>query len=533
MRIAKFAGIAVAVLLLVVVALPFVIDANQFRPRLERALSEALVRQVKLGNIQVSILRGGITADDLSIADHPAFSQSPFVRAKSLHVAVELMPLIFSRKLNVTALTIDQPEITLLQTASGEWNVSSLGAKPKAPAASAGSDLDLSVKLVKITGGRFSVGQSGGKSKPLVLENVSLELRDFSSTSVFPFSFSAKVAGGGQVALDGKAGPLDSTDAIQTPLEASLKLAGLDLASSGVVDPAAGMAGLVSLDGKCESNGKVVNLSGRLRAEKLKLVKTGSPARRPVEFDFAVEHDIRKRAGVLRRSDLHFGSAPATLTGNYTLRAESPILNLVFSGPGMAVPEMAALLPALDIVLPAGSSLQGGTASAKLAMAGPADRLVTSGSVGLSNTRLAGFNMGAKMAAIEQLAGMRGGPNTDIQSFSANLRTGPSGTSVENLQLVVPAIGNLAGDGTVSPAHALDFRMRATLHTSGGIMAALGQKGDTGVPFLITGTSADPVFRPDLRSIATEKIQSLADKNGLGKAAGGLLNGLFGGKKKN
>ena len=204
MRIAKFVGIAVAVLLLVVVALPFLIDANQFRPRLESALSEALVRQVKLGNIQVSILRGGITADDLSIADHPAFSQSPFVRAKSLHVAVELMPLIFSRKLNVTALTIDQPEITLLQTASGDWNVSSLGAKSKAPASSAGSDLDLSVKLVKLTGGRFSVGQSGGKSKPLVLENVGLELRDFSSTSVFPFSFSAKVVGGGQIALDGK-----------------------------------------------------------------------------------------------------------------------------------------------------------------------------------------------------------------------------------------------------------------------------------------------------------------------------------------
>jgi AsmA protein len=206
---------------------------------------------------------------------------------------------------------------------------------------------------------------------------------------------------------------------------------------------------------------------------------------------------------------------------------------MVFSGPGMAVPELAGLLPALDIVLPAGSSLQGGTASAKLAMAGPADRLVTSGSVGLSNTRLAGFNMGAKMSAVQQLAGMQGGPNTDIQSFSANLRMGPSGTSVENLQLVVPAIGNLTGDGTVSPAHALDFRMRATLHTSGSIMAALGQKGDTGVPFLITGTSADPVFRPDVRSIATEKIQSLADKNGLGKAAGGLLNGLFGGKKKN
>jgi hypothetical protein len=52
-----------------------------------------------------------------------------------------------------------------------------------------------------------------------------------------------------------------------------------------------------------------------------------------------------------------------------------------------------------------------------------------------------------------------------------------------------------------------------------------------GVPFLIEGTASNPVFRPDVKAIATQKVQSL-EKNQLGKAAGSLLGGVLGKKKK-
>ncbi len=540
-RILGFIGIAVGVLLLIVLALVFFVDANQFRPKLESSLSQALGRPVTVGNLKVSLLSGGVAADDLTIADDPSFSKSPFVHAQSLTVGVEMWPLIVSRKLNVTALTIDQPEVSLLQTPSGEWNFSSLGSKSKMPPPETKppgeSSFDLSAKLVKITGGHFSLGEVRAKSKPLVLDNVNLEVRDFSAASAFPFSFSAKVAGGGDVKLDGKAGPIDAADAALTAVDAALNVSGLDLVASGVVKPSAGIAGLVSFDGKGASNGQTVNVEGRIRAERFKLVKSGSPASRPVQFDFAVVHDLRKRSGALRRGNLHFGSAPASLTGTYDLRPETAVVNLLFSGAQMAVPELASMLPALDIVLPAGSSLQGGTARAKLNIEGPIDALVISGPVGLSNTRLAGFNMGAKMAAVETLAGIPGGPNTDIENFGAAIRIAPQGMSIQDVELVIPSIGNLTGGGTISASHALDFKMRALVHTSGPILAALGQKGDTGVPFLIGGTSSDPVFRPDVKAIASQKInqevQSLTGNSAIGKAAGGLLNNLFGGKKKN
>jgi len=122
----RIAGIAVAVVILAALALPFFVNANQFRPVLEERLTAALGREVKIGDLKLSVFSGGASASDVTIADNPAFSKEPFLRAKSLAVGVELWPLIFSRQLNLTSLTIDQPEISLLQSAAGDWNFSSL-----------------------------------------------------------------------------------------------------------------------------------------------------------------------------------------------------------------------------------------------------------------------------------------------------------------------------------------------------------------------------------------------------------------------
>ncbi len=111
-----------------------------------------------IGNLRLSILKGGVTADGLSIADDPAFGNLPFLQAKSLKLRVELWPLIASRKLNVTGLTVDQPQVTLLQSPSGRWNYSSLSAgsgpaRPPAQDAAEKAGLDLSAKLIRIADG--------------------------------------------------------------------------------------------------------------------------------------------------------------------------------------------------------------------------------------------------------------------------------------------------------------------------------------------------------------------------------------------
>ena len=128
-RTLKIVGIVVAILIVILIALPFFINVNSFRPKLEATASEALGRQVKVGNLSLSILSGSVSADNISIAEDPAFGNTPFVTAKSLKVGVELMPLLTSKELRVTDITLEQPQITLLKTADGKWNFSSLGGK--------------------------------------------------------------------------------------------------------------------------------------------------------------------------------------------------------------------------------------------------------------------------------------------------------------------------------------------------------------------------------------------------------------------
>ena len=120
------------------------------------------------------------------------------------------------------------------------------------------------------------------------------------------------------------------------------------------------------------------------------------------------------------------------------MRARPRSLKMNLDGPKMPVPELAAMLPAMGVVLPNGSSLEGGTASIKLAMQGALERLVTTGTLSLDNTRLAHFDIGKKMAAIEKFAGMKGGPDTEIQTLGARVRVAPEGVTADDLQLIVP-----------------------------------------------------------------------------------------------
>jgi AsmA protein len=541
-RTLRIVGIILAVILVVVIALPFVVDVNSFRPRLESELSSALGRQVKVGNLKLSILSGSVSAEDLSIADDPAFGKDPFIRAKALNVGVEVIPLIFSKTLHVTDLTLDRPEIFLVHSASGKWNFSSLGGSGSKPAAAnsaksgESSNVNLSVSKLNVKDGRVSVGRANSSAKPHVYDKVNITVSNFSFTSQFPFTLSASLPGGGDLKLDGKAGPINPTDASLTPLQAQVNVKRLDLAASGFVEPSSGIAGLADFDGTLTSDGRQLRTSGTLKADKLKLAEKGSPAGRPVQLKYAVQHDLLKQAGALTQGDISMGKALAQLTGTYQTQGEATLLNMKLNGQGMPVDDLEAMLPALGVILPSGSSLKGGTLSANLGLAGPADKLVITGPIRLAQTRLAGFNLGSKLSAVSALSGAQTGSDTSIQNLSTNARVAPDGVRTENISLTIPALGELTGSGTISPGGALNYKMNANL-TGGAVtgitqLAGLGGKGGS-IPFFIQGTTSNPTFMPDVQGMLGSQLKSrLQPGNTQGQSPLDALTGLFGKKKK-
>src|SRR5215471_3326438 len=143
-RLLLIGGIILGVLVVAAVALPLFINVDTFRPELEKRLSAAVNREVHIGKLSASVFSGGASADNISIADDPAFNKGPFLQASAVKVGVRLLPLIFSRRLEVTSLTVARPEIVLLRSASGKWNYSTLGGgatKRSSPPSSASGSL--------------------------------------------------------------------------------------------------------------------------------------------------------------------------------------------------------------------------------------------------------------------------------------------------------------------------------------------------------------------------------------------------------
>jgi len=542
-RYLKIGGIVLACLLVLLMALPLFVNVNSFRPKIESEVSTALGRPVSLGNLSLSVLSGAIGIENISIGDDPAFSKSPFVTAKSLKVDVNLMPLIFSKKIEVNGIELEEPEISLIRAANGTWNFSSLGgaqAKSASPEKSDSSTpQSLSVGKLEIKDGKLTVGKANSTAKPQVYDKVNVEVKNFSFASRFPFQLTAALPGDGTVEVSGEAGPINPNNAAATPLDASLKVEKMNVADSGFIDPASGIAGLISLDGKVSSDGTLAKGTGKITCSSVKLSPKGSPAPKPINVTYAADTDLMKQSGTITQGDVAIGKAQAHLTGTYQAQGESEVVNLKINAPNMPVDELEAMLPAFGIILPSGSRLTGGTLSADLAVTGPVDKAVVAGPVRLSNTKLANFDLGSKLGALQAFTGKTGGStDTTIQNASLNAHMAPEGTRADAINLTVPAIGVITGAGTISPSGALDFKMSASLQggMAGGITQKVGMGGGgNAIPFSIEGTTSNPKFVPNMTGVATSVATSAIQGAVSGKTGGvgGALGGMLGGKKKN
>jgi AsmA protein len=460
----------------------------------------------------------------------------------------------------------------LLHNANGTWNYSTLGAAGQsktsapaaapAPAAGGGgaaptpSAPGFNVDKLKIANGKLIVGLVGSKAKPSVYSNVNLEASDLSYTTQFPFKLTATGPGNADLKVEGKAGPIDQTDTSLTPLNATVNVQHLDMATTGFIDPASGIAGILDFDGSLGSDGKQMSSKGKVKVNKLKASAAGQPSSVPVTVDYATDYTLKSQTGVLNQGDVHIGNALAHLTGNYNTSAEPTKVDMKLNAQGMPLGDLEGFLPAVGVVLPPGSKLQGGTLATNLTITGPVDKPVIVGPVNLSNAKLAGFSLKSKLGALSSFTGLGGGgggSDTEIQTLSANVRNDPSGSKIDNLNLVVPTIGTVTGAGTVSAAGQLDFKLVAKLAGAlggisqvaggaGGIASSVmggGAKGNSsggGIPFKVQGTTSNPQVIPDIGgamgNMAKGSIPGVGNAGNPAGAASNALGGLLGKKKK-
>ena len=314
----------------------------------------ALNRTVHIGKLDASLLSGGATASDITIEDDPAFNKGAFLKASSVKVGVQLMPLIFSRQLKVTSLTVQKPDITLLKNAAGKWNYSTIGGgtqqQKRLNRQVNPRRMSPSISL-RLPMEQFGVGHSGGDTagKESVYQNVNLVAHNISAYSAMPFTLSMAMPGGGKMSLDGQAGPLDPADSAKSPLDAKLSLKHVDLGATGFVDPSSGIGGTLDFDGQVKSDGHHMHSEGKANADGLRVVKGGQPAKQPVALDYKSDYSLDSENGTVN-ANLHTGNSLTNASGTLNAKGEDTLANLKIVGKNMPVNDVVGLLPAFGVV---------------------------------------------------------------------------------------------------------------------------------------------------------------------------------------
>jgi AsmA protein len=526
-------ALALAVLLVIIIALiPLFVNADTFRPVLEGQISAALGRKITLGHLSFSVLSDSLVADNVSVADDPAFGAAPFLQAKSLHIGVEAGPLLFHRQVRITNFSADSPSINLIHAQNGTWNFSSLGRGAASHTGNMQQEStipNLTVGEVTIKNGMTSVSTLPTTGKPLVYSNLNLSIQQFSFAKSFPFKLSASLPGDGSLELSGTAGPVSQKDASDTPFNAAVQLKHLDPVAAGVLDQSQGISMLADVSAQLVSNGATLTSNGKIHADRLQLVRTGTPAPRAIDINYAIADNLEARTGQITDLAINTGSVAVHVTGSYRRTAQVAMLDLRLSAANLPIDQFEQLLPAFGVRLPSGSTLQGGTLTSDLTIAGPANATDITGTAEINNTRLTGFDLGSKIQGLKAVNATAGG--TVIQTVRANINSSPQLTEFTNIYGSVPQLGTATGSGMVFPSGAINFHLVAKLNAStgagalasGAIGGMLGNVIHTaatnGIPVNITGTATNPSIQADLNSIVKQQ-------------AGGLL-GNAGGKQPN
>jgi AsmA protein len=564
----KITGAIVGVVILVLIILPLFVNADTFRPTIEQKISAALGRPVTLGHLSFSLLSGSLVADNVSIADDPAFSSAPFFQARTLHIGVSTAALLFTRQLHISSLTAEAPQIHLIQKPDGIWNYASLGGSSNAvqspqtssspttssqPSSSQtsstpGSASSMSIGELKIKNGSVAVSRIPANAKPFVYDHVNVMVKDLSFTTPMPFGLTADLPASGTVKLNGTAGPIGQPNAMNTPLHATIEVRHFDPVAAGVVAPADGISTVADLNAQINSDGKTMTTTGKLTAANLKLSASGSPAAQPVDADLSMNGNVAARSGQITDLAIHTGNVAAHINGTYQMTGDTVTLDLHLSAPGLPVDDLEHLLPAVGIRLPSGSSLHGGTLTAKLDITGSPAALRIAGPAEIDNTHLAGFSLASNIegmagSMVSKTAGPKTGDATDIRKFTANIVSTPQSTELNQIDCDVPLVGTATGNGTVAPSGALNFQFKAKLNSSGGVGGALtsamasagGVAGNllhgvasNGVPISVTGTTANPSIRVKMGSVLKQSSNSGnnsgSSKSGILGAAQGLMH---------
>ncbi|MDT8376466.1 MAG: AsmA family protein [Mariprofundaceae bacterium] len=358
-RTVKYSLAVLALIMGMLLVIPFFIDVNDYKPQITRAVEDATGRALQVGEIKASLFPWvGVRLDNVRLANRAGFSERDFLKVESLNVQLALLPL-FSRQIEVKHFTLDTPELFLERNSEGEGNWEDLtgptaagGAAPEAgraekkPAASPAL-ATFNAESMQLNHGRF-VWVDRVSGNQLELTDLQLDINDVQVERPVEVKASASLAGEA-ITVEARVGPLGDIsrlDVDRLPLQAELKSGALGLGSFTSWLPE-----FPELLGKAEDASLRLDLKLEQRPDGMRLStgEMGLMAKIAVNARWKAE---MARAGTVQLKDFELGlnNRPLLSAQGEVKLGERPEYQLRVKSEPVERTWLASLLPELDLM---------------------------------------------------------------------------------------------------------------------------------------------------------------------------------------
>jgi AsmA protein len=528
MKIVIGSLIGMALVVGVILALPFLIDLNKYQDQYKPLIEDALNRKVQLQDIRLTIWpRIGARVAGFTVLDDPAFGSSPLTSLTSLDIGVKLMPLL-SGKVEVEEITLRNPVITVVKNKNGVLNVSTIGrtgvelpkTPSRAPIPSTEGPLKilalLAVDRVSIAGGKLTYRDlSAATPIEYILQDMVLLLQSVRlgetprlhvGMLVQPFNL--------PVRLDGTFGPLkESADIDAINLQLAL----------GKTD--------FTITGKTVGRNVSLNISAPI-------INTANlpitlPLQKPVDVkDLQIAAEVQGQDVLLQNFFFQLFDGQVTAQGQVTSGSETPPFTGKMTIQGMQ------LGPALNALATTQVSISG-TAGADLGVQGRGwlmpdltRSLEGTGHVAVKDGKIEGVNLLQEAISILKVVGISldNAKATAFSTIETDFAIKQGTIHVQRL-LMDGHDFQATGGGTIGFDQTLNLTVNLnlsqdlsrTIARSSPAAKLAMKEGRLSLPLMITGTAQAPSYGLDMKGL-TGKVQEQVQKK-VEEAVGGLLKG--------
>ena len=411
-KLAIVAIVIIAVLVVVILALPHFIDINQYRGQIQAQLQQRLNRPVQLGAMSLGVFPLRVEVKDVTIGDDPSFgSKVPFAQVGELDISIALLPLL-SKNIEVESLELKQAKIEIIRNAQGLWNFSTAGSSsapasaqqappsqpqakqpPAQPASSTSGGFSLGE--LKVSDGQIAVTDYLKHQARAVYDHIDVTLKHYAPGKPFSIDAAAHLPGSGSqtLQLTGDGGPVNNADFASTPFKGSVKLKEVSLSGLQKFLNAAALQGT---DAVISGSTDLSNSSGKMAAKgSLKLenaVIHGVQVGYPISADFDLNDDLNNDVLQIKQGSLKLGSTPLSINGMINSHASTSIVDVNLSASNASIQEVARLAAAFGVAFSPNTKIAG-QLTANIHAQGPTDHLALNGNVNGKNLEVTGSDI--------------------------------------------------------------------------------------------------------------------------------------------